>query len=460
MPSELLVVAVAAVAVVDLLLLGAFAGPAVRRRLVGEPERGGAAHRGAALDIRAVTATDPESVIAGGVPIAAYDRVVRIASWAFILSTAVVVATTALWPDRQAAILAILGIGGLFVLVAHDVVPAGALGRSKYVVEGAVAIVLVTLIVLLTDGARSPFFFAFALVVAGAALVVPSRITVGLAAIAASGYLAAAGLAATAGPLPIATVALVGINLMALVLLAYVAMVVAGEQRRTRDAAVRLATIDPLTGLANRAFFLTAVEREIERSHRFGRGFCLLMADLDDLKLINDSYGHRVGDRALIGVAGVIHDGVRRIDTAARLGGDEFVVLLPETDPTGAYVVAEKICQAAAALELGDRETRIRIGISVGLAGWPDDGLTVDALMGAVDAAMYASKRRGKHGVGGLGGLGGFGGLGGLGGPTLGGLEPAVPVRFRADAGTTERVGATERAVAVPIGASQPAHPR
>ena len=445
MPSELLVVAVAVVAVVDLLLLGALAGPAVRRRGVGEPGRGGPTPGGETLDIPAATAIDPESVFADGVPIAAYDRVVRIASWAFILSTAVVVATTALWPDRQAAILAILGIGGLFVLLAHDVVPAGALGGSKYLVEGAVAIVLVTLIVVLTDGARSPFFFAFALVVAGAALVVPPRITVVLAAIAASGYLVAVGLAATAGPLPIATVALVGVNLTALVLLAYVAMVVAGEQRRTRDAAVRLATIDPLTGLANRAFFLAAVEREIERGSRFGRGFCLLMADLDDLKLINDSYGHRLGDRALIGVAGVIHDGIRRIDTAARLGGDEFVVLLPETDPTGAYVVAEKIRQAAAALELGDRETRIRVGISVGLVGWPDDGLSVDALMGAVDAAMYASKRRGKNRVG---------GLGGFGGQAVDLTERVAPGRPRGE------VGATGRAVAVPAGASQPARPR
>lgn len=453
MPSELLVVAVAAVALVDLLLLGALAGPAVRRRLVGEAGPRGPALRVEALDVRAVTAIDPESMLADGVPIAAYDRVVRIASWAFILATAVVVATTALWPDRQAAILAILGIGGLFVLVTHDVVPAGTLGRSKYVVEGAVAIVLLTLIVVLTDGAGSPFFFAFALVVVGAALVVPPRITVVLAAIAAAGYLAAVGLAATAGPLPIATVALVGVNLTALVLLVYVAMVVAGEQRRTRDAAVRLATIDALTGLANRAFFLAAVEREIERSSRFGRGFCLLMADLDDLKLINDSFGHRVGDRALIGIAGVIHDGIRRIDTAARLSGDEFVVLLPETDPTGAYVVAEKIRQAAAALELGDRETRIRVGISIGLAGWPDDGLTVDALMGTVDAAMYASKRRGKNRVG---------GLGAFGGPALGGLEPQAPVRFRADAGTTGEVpgGARERGVLVGIETAGPARPR
>ena len=100
------------------------------------------------------------------------------------------------------------------------------------------------------------------------------------------------------------------INLTALVLLAYVAMVIAREQRRARDAAIRLSTIDPLTGLFNRTFFFAAVEREIARSARSGRGFCLLMMDLDELKPINDRLGHFFGDRVLRGVGEVIR--VRR----------------------------------------------------------------------------------------------------------------------------------------------------
>ena len=154
-------------------------------------------------------------------------------------------------------------------------------------------------------------------------------ITVGLAATAALGYLLAVLVGSPPGIQSPATTATVGINLTAMILLAYVAMVIAREQRRTRDAAIRLSTIDPLTGLFNRGFFFAALEREIARSARSGRGFCLLMMDLDELKTINDRLGHFHGDRVLRAVGDVVNESGRRIDTAARYGGDEFVVLLP-----------------------------------------------------------------------------------------------------------------------------------
>ena len=160
-----------------------------------------------------------------------------------------------------------------------------ALGAAKFVVEGSVAITVATLLVALTGGVASPFFFVFPLIVGGAALVVTPPITLGLALTAALGYLLAVVLGSPPGAasMPI-TVATVGINLTAMILLAYVAVVIAREQRSSRDAAIRLSTIDPLTALFNRGFFFAALEREIARSARSGRGFCLLMMDLDELK--------------------------------------------------------------------------------------------------------------------------------------------------------------------------------
>lgn len=339
----------------------------------------------------------------GGDDVAAsnYDRIVRIVAWIFLLTTTAIVAATGLWEDTQPAILVLLAFTGMFVVIVHDLLPADVLGPAKFVVEGSVAITVATLLVALTGGVASPFFFVFPLIVGGAALVVTPAITVALAGGATLGYILAVVAGSAAGSFGPATAATVGFNLTAVILLAFAAMVIAREQRRTRDAAIRLSTVDSLTTLYNRSFFFAAVAREIARSARSGRGFCLLMMDLDDLKTINDRLGHFQGDRVLRGVGAVVADGVRRIDTAARYGGDEFVVLLPETDPTGAFVLAEKIRLGvnAMAIDLGEMA---HPSISIGVVSYPGDGRTADELMISADNSMYASKRAGKDRVTGV----------------------------------------------------------
>ena len=385
------------VVVLDTALLWIVLGPALARRL---DERNAGWRRdaagGAALDIRAIAALDPSSILGNGVPTMAYDRVVRVASWAYLLSTAAVVYATGHWPDAEDPLLLVLAIGGVFILFAHDVLPAAGLVAARFVVEGAVAITLVSIVISLTGGAASPFFYAYPLVVAGAALVVRPIVTVALGGAAIGGYLVAVAVAAGGVAPDAVSLAIVAVNVTALVLLAYVAMVVAREQRRTREAAVRLSTIDALTGLANRTYIIAAIEREIDRATRYRRGFCLLMADLDGLKELNDTFGHRVGDRALSTVAAVIRENVRRIDTPARLGGDEFVVLLPETDREGARVVADKIRQGVAAAGLGERGERIPIAVSIGLGDWAP-GRSIDDVMAAADDAMYDVKRHARR---------------------------------------------------------------
>ena len=372
--------------------------PMMGRRSPFQPGRTTDPVERTAADHAAVSGDSPVETLPGTVPAGTYDRVVRIVSWVFILATFMIVAVTGLWPETQLAIFALLAFAGIFVLVVHDLLPPRSLGTAKFVVEGSVAITFATLLVLLTGAENSPFFFTFPLIVGGAALVVSPRITFALAAIASLGYIFATAVPGS-GPVEPVTVAKVGINLTALVLLAYVATVIAREQRVARDAAVRLSTVDPLTSLFNRTFFFAAVDREIARSLRSTRGFCLLMMDVDELKLINDRYGHYFGDQVIRGVGDVIQSGVRKIDTAARYGGDEFVVLLPETDPTGAWVLAEKVRIGVTELEIQVAGARIPVSISVGVVNFPDDGQTSDALMISADQAMYASKRAGKNRV-------------------------------------------------------------
>ena len=399
--TPVLILIVAAVAV-NLVLMAFIVIPPIRGRRSGSTpanEATGAADRAAA-----------EAAVIGGLAAAAgeagpanpaYDRIVRIVAWVFLLTTTAIVAVTGLWTETQPAILVLLAFAGLFVVIVHDLLPADILGPAKFVVEGSVAITVATLLVALTGGVDSPFFFVFPLIVGGAALVVTSAITVALTGGASLGYILAVAAGSPTGTLGPAAAATVGFNLTALILLAYAAMVIAREQRRTRDAAIRLSTVDSLTGLFNRTFFFAAVAREIARCARSGRGFCLLMMDLDELKAINDRLGHFQGDRVLRGVGDVIDDGVRRIDTAARYGGDEFVVLLPETDPTGAFVLAEKIRLGVNAMAI-DLPDAAHPSISIGVVSYPGDGRTADELMISADNAMYASKRAGKDRVTGV----------------------------------------------------------
>ncbi len=366
------------------------------KRIEGRPART------ASLGITDIAAAGDESLGASserGITPAAYHRVIRIAGWSFIMATAALVAITGLWRETEGAIALVLGATGIFVLVAHDLLPDDALGAPAHVIEGSVAVTVATLLVLLTGRDESPFFFAFPLIVAGAALVATPRATVALVVAATAGYLVAVlvGRAAPVGPEAVARMA---VSLAALLLLAYVAMVIVREHRASLRVAMRLATRDSLTGLVNRGVLFGAIEREIARSARSGRGFCLLMMDLDDLKQINDQYGHIEGDRVLRDIGGVIRAGVRRIDVASRYGGDEFVVLLPETDPTGGFVLAEKIRRDAAELAvagLGRGAT-----LSVGVVSFPRDGRTPDELLISADQAMYTSKRLGRNRVMGI----------------------------------------------------------
>ena len=186
-------------------------------------------------------------------------------------------------------------------------------------------------------------------------------------------------------------------NAVGLVLVADLSAAAARAQRMARDEALRASRFDALTGLYNRAFFVTVMEQEIRRSERMDRGFAVLMLDLDDLKPVNDTFGHQWGDRLIKAVADALRQTIRFTDAVARYGGDEFIVLLPETDASGAYIVAETLRRSIAELTLRASERTVRSSVSIGLVTYPQDGVTIEQLVAAADVAMYESKRRGKN---------------------------------------------------------------
>jgi len=178
--------------------------------------------------------------------------------------------------------------------------------------------------------------------------------------------------------------------------------------KRLSDELRRLATEDPLTGLANRRRFDALIRRELALAQRSGQPLALMMVDIDQFKAYNDHYGHPAGDGCLRAVAGAVARACQRpTDLVARIGGEEFAVLLAQTSLTAAATVAGRILDAVAALDLPHHGigARARVSVSVGVgvvslagaAAVPDLARTMDTLLASADASLYEAKRSGRN---------------------------------------------------------------
>jgi len=169
-----------------------------------------------------------------------------------------------------------------------------------------------------------------------------------------------------------------------------------GVLGRYADRLARLATTDPLTGLANARVFHERLRQELGRVDRFHESLSLLILDLDSLKHINDQHGHLAGDEALRSVACAIRHGLREIDLGARLGGDEFGVLAPRTNEESAVALGERL--RALVRTRGGGASDAVATVSIGVASLvPSRGErpAPGALMAAADKALYRAKREG-----------------------------------------------------------------
>lgn len=185
----------------------------------------------------------------------------------------------------------------------------------------------------------------------------------------------------------------------------------AAKQQRDalKDAAVRLkneaqrlqqqAQVDPLTGLPNRRALIDSGERAIYLARYLDQPVSLYMVDVDYFKRVNDTWGHSAGDRILMQVATHLRVNLREGDLCSRFGGEEFAVVLPGTDLGDAVTVAERLRHGIEEARFSVGKERTKVTVSVGVASFPADGTTLDALIDMADQRLYTAKGNGRNRV-------------------------------------------------------------
>lgn len=161
----------------------------------------------------------------------------------------------------------------------------------------------------------------------------------------------------------------------------------------------RQARVDPLTGSFNRRHFLDVADAEFQRSSRHHQPLCLMMLDIDRFKAINDTYGHGVGDEALVETVRVIGPQLRREDLLGRWGGEEFAILCPQTSLEDTVMLAERLRRALAEVRMETDAGPLAFTVSIGVSAVDDDMDSIAVALAQADAALYRAKEGGRNRV-------------------------------------------------------------
>jgi two-component system cell cycle response regulator len=164
-----------------------------------------------------------------------------------------------------------------------------------------------------------------------------------------------------------------------------------------QEALWTLATRDPLTSLWNHGAILDILKRELNRAQRCDEKLSVMMMDIDHFKSVNDTYGHKGGDAALVEVSKRLGAELRDYDTVGRYGGEEFVVILPEAAGVDAETVAERLRQSIARESFAIEGHMVPITISIGVASTVDGDFDAESLLRSADASLYEAKHNGRN---------------------------------------------------------------
>ncbi|HUO44631.1 MAG TPA: GGDEF domain-containing protein [Burkholderiales bacterium] len=188
-------------------------------------------------------------------------------------------------------------------------------------------------------------------------------------------------------------------QLAPMLLVAYITTMLSADIRNALSRIKLISETDDLTGVYNMRAFMVIADRSHKQAVRYGQTYAILMVDSDDLKKINDAYGHESGNRLLKMTVGCIQQSLRETDVFARYGGDEFIALLPQTSNDGALEVAERIRKSVETTPLETRGKQVTTTVSIGIAIFPEHGEELSSVMDRADQALYGSKKDGRNSI-------------------------------------------------------------
>jgi diguanylate cyclase (GGDEF)-like protein len=269
--------------------------------------------------------------------------------------------------------------------------------RWKIAIETTGMVAFITWVLYQTDGLASPLLNAYLLPVITSALTLGKVVTFFVVAAIGLCYLVLGGDLSITAFTSLPFVGSLFAQLAPVLLVGYITTMFSADIRYGLARAKLLAETDDLTGLLNVRGFALSANRLFAQAARHGRAAAVLMIDSDNLKSVNDAHGHAAGNELLRQLASAIQAELRFTDVSARYGGDEFIVLLPDTPAKGAMEVAERIRARIASLPLPINGTSISASVSIGIACYPEDGGTLDALAAHADGALYTAKQDGRN---------------------------------------------------------------
>lgn len=329
---------------------------------------------------------------------AGYDKIMGNISW--LLIALVSLDIKLLPPDEKSApFLVFFCVLLLFYNVAaRYVVFPGRSGQVKTFVDLMVFLCFIVMVSWVTGKVTSPFISLIYLVLMAASLTQGKRVTYFMAGLAVSSYILLAS-EHVSFRLYEDTFLTHILELFPFMLIAHLGAMLSGEAENARKEVERLSLTDEITGLNNMRSFFRLAEVQEELSKRHGRSFSICMLDADNLKQINDRYGHFAGTELIRHISRIISQNIRNTDISARYGGDEFIVMFNESSKEDICKAVERIVDDLAAAPFDSQGVELHSTLSAGVSSFPQDGPDVRSVMAKADEAMYISKKEGKNRV-------------------------------------------------------------